>query len=279
MLIKETGHYQSKFLEEFIGCTNKYYDKTSARLVNSSQLPDYLSKVQKIIQFETDLTESIFEVSSLQELIPALERQLILLHQQYLLESPHFSEVLLQGDTDSIKLLFDLCQPVSLNQDLKQSWTKFIVRECNQILLDYKPENPYSTVERLAELYGLTNKILMTSFYSDLQKYRSCLKEGFESSLNENKDKGNRIARVLAKFYDHKLSREHNQAPIVLGVEDSRLIEVFRFVHAKDVFDHHYSKLLAKRLLSKNSSDDDVEQTVLLNLKKECGNQFTHKCE
>ena len=96
------------------------------------------------------------------------------------------------------------------------------------------------------------------------------MKDGFETCLNENKETGNRVARVMVKYLDNKLSSLGDKN-MKLEPDDVKLIEVFRFVHAKDVFKHHYSKLLAKRLLSHNSRDIDDEEMVLASLKRECG--------
>ncbi len=70
------------------------------------------------------------------------------------------------------------------------------------------------------------------------------------------------------------------------GDEDAELdrqldnvIELFRFLDGKDVFEAFYKRDLARRLLLGKSADNAVEQSMLSKLKSECGSSFTHNLE
>lgn len=54
---------------------------------------------------------------------------------------------------------------------------------------------------------------------------------------------------------------------------------MFRYIHAKDVFERSYAKFLSKRLLKKKSEDMFREESFVEKLKKECGHLFTHRLE
>ena len=58
-----------------------------------------------------------------------------------------------------------------------------------------------------------------------------------------------------------------------------QLIDLFRSIHGKDVFEAYYKKDLAKRLLLAKSSSTDLEQSMLSKLKAECGHKFTQRLE
>lgn len=54
---------------------------------------------------------------------------------------------------------------------------------------------------------------------------------------------------------------------------------LFRYTHAKDMFEEFYKRYFAKRLLLNRSASSDAEQSMLLKLKEECGPGFTQKLE
>ena len=58
-----------------------------------------------------------------------------------------------------------------------------------------------------------------------------------------------------------------------------RVMDLFRYLTGKDVFEAFYKKLLAKRLLLGKSASSDLERSMLSKLKTECGSNFTAKLE
>ena len=62
-------------------------------------------------------------------------------------------------------------------------------------------------------------------------------------------------------------------------VELDRLMMLFRFVLAKDVFEIFYKNHLAKRLILGKSRSREFERRMVSKLKEECGANFTNKLE
>lgn len=58
-----------------------------------------------------------------------------------------------------------------------------------------------------------------------------------------------------------------------------QVLDLFRFVHGKAVFEAFYKKDLARRLLMGRSASNEAEKSMLDRLKAECGNSFTHNLE
>jgi cullin 3 len=58
-----------------------------------------------------------------------------------------------------------------------------------------------------------------------------------------------------------------------------KVMDIFRYVQEKDIFEKYYKQHLAKRLLLGRSVSDDAELNVIQRLKMECGFQFTTKVE
>ncbi|KAI9716636.1 MAG: hypothetical protein M1828_007614 [Chrysothrix sp. TS-e1954] len=58
-----------------------------------------------------------------------------------------------------------------------------------------------------------------------------------------------------------------------------QVLDLFRFVHGKAVFEAFYKKDLARRLLMGRSASNDAERSMLARLKTECGSGFTQNLE
>ena len=58
-----------------------------------------------------------------------------------------------------------------------------------------------------------------------------------------------------------------------------QILELFRYVKSKDVFEEFYARGLSRRLLLKKAASLDAERNMIAKLKTECGDQFTQKVE
>ncbi|KAI9851518.1 MAG: hypothetical protein M1838_003472 [Thelocarpon superellum] len=65
----------------------------------------------------------------------------------------------------------------------------------------------------------------------------------------------------------------------VLSQQLDQVLDLFRFVEGKDVFEAFYKKDLARRLLMARSASADAERMMLARLKTECGGGFTYNLE
>ena len=57
------------------------------------------------------------------------------------------------------------------------------------------------------------------------------------------------------------------------------VMQLFRYINGKDVFEAFYKKDLAKRLLLNKTASQDLERNMISRLKTECGADFTSKLE
>lgn len=64
-----------------------------------------------------------------------------------------------------------------------------------------------------------------------------------------------------------------------LEVTLERMLVLFRHLNSKDMFEAFYRKQLSKRLLLGTSSSDELERSMIVKLKSECGSNFTGKLE
>jgi hypothetical protein len=54
---------------------------------------------------------------------------------------------------------------------------------------------------------------------------------------------------------------------------------VFKYIEDKDVFQKFYSKMLAKRLVTDSSANDEAEANMISKLKQMCGFEYTTKLQ
>ena len=64
-----------------------------------------------------------------------------------------------------------------------------------------------------------------------------------------------------------------------VNIQLDQVLDLFRFVQGKAVFEAFYKKDLARRLLMGRSASADAERSMLTRLKTECGSQFTQNLE
>ena len=111
----------------------------------------------------------------------------------------------------------------------------------------------------------------------DIERFKTTLKEAFEHFLNKDNHHANTIAEFLAKYLDMHLKksntsssfnddREQNLEKIIEDV-----LQLFRWVKSKDVFEEFYARGLSRRLLLKKTASFDAERSMITKLKTECG--------
>lgn len=111
------------------------------------------------------------------------------------------------------------------------------------------------------------------------EQFRQKRKEGFEKIVN-SRSGGGKVAELCAKYLDAKL-KSGNRTMTDQELEHclDEALALFRYTHAKDMFEEFYKRHFAKRLLLNRSASSDAEQSMLLKLKDECGPAFTQRLE
>ena len=58
-----------------------------------------------------------------------------------------------------------------------------------------------------------------------------------------------------------------------------KVIQVFRYIQDKDIFEGFYKNSFSKRLLESRHICEDAERALIVKLKEECGFSFTQRLE
>lgn len=87
--------------------------------------------------------------------------------------------------------------------------------------------------------------------------------------------------RAFKRFDEDNAADDNVEADEDTEVDNQldQVLDLFRFVHGKAVFEAFYKKDLARRLLMGRSASHDAEKNMLARLKTECGAGFTHNLE
>lgn len=126
-------------------------------------------------------------------------------------------------------------------------------------------------VKKLIQFKERMSELLMKSLERD-QNVDLTIKNSFESFINENE----KTAKSLVLYLDDQFKREFkNNTEVEISEKIDKIIQIFKFLKNKDMFESFYKASLSKRLLDSRRILEDAERDVIKKLKEECGFQFT----
>eukprot|EP01084_Bolivina_argentea_P156631 272978_1 len=131
-------------------------------------------------------------------------------------------------------------------------------------------------IGKLLKLKAALDAIIQHAFSANLE-FRNIIRKSWEYFLNSRQ---NKPAELMAKFIDYQLqtgARGTSESELEDALDG--VMDIFRFVHGKDVFCAFYKKDLAKRLLLNTSSSFDAEKNMINRIRKECGQSIAANLE
>lgn len=202
-----------------------------------------------------------------------------------------------QDRADTVSQLFSLLQRRRLGEKLRPAFEAFIVKQGSEIVYDEEKEQ--EMVIRLLEFKRKLDQIWSQSFQRH-EGLGHSLREAFEMFINktkrsnmtwgtDNPKPGEMIAKYVdmvlkggtkairasgagpesnskaADDEDHEGSSEDED--IEIGRQLDQVLDLFRFVHGKAVFEAFYKRDLARRLLLGRSASADSEKSMLTRLR------------
>ena len=155
---------------------------------------------------------------------------------------------------------------------MRKIWSSYLkIRGEDLLREEIISKKSFRVVEDILEFKKRQEDILSKVFIDkeDLDLFKLVIKESFDHFLNLN---SNMIAEFLAKFLDMHMKKTSN-----IGSEEAldeltnNVVQIFRYVRSKDVFEEFYARSLCRRLLLKKSASQDTERSIITKLKTECG--------
>ena len=310
----DVGIFEGKFHDSLRQSIEEYFNMLAAEWIanlRSGQVSfrQYLSEIK--YRLENELGLPFFD-SEMRDFIKNTMINVFVIYSAAAVVKHYPGSIV--GDQASLHLFYWLFES---NHDIidkpAAELTKFIVNEGNKLIQQYdlkledgKQNGKSAEISREAHaelLDGLLDlKKLIDSIVAALDfippntgslslkiifkdplrdSLATAVKLSFEEVVNK---KANIIAQQIAKFLDTHLRRAGatSTSSSFSQNTDEQLDGVFilfKYLDGKDMFEAHYKKALAKRLIFSKSADNDSEKLMLNRLKTECGALFTNKLE
>ena len=187
---------------------------------------------------------------------------------------------------DLIKLLFNFTQGAQLIDQLKVFWSNYIKVQGKLLMQGINPEKGSSIVQCVKNLIDfkiLTDNLLSEGFSSQ-EDLKNSQREAFNQVLNveiQSDSSAHYLSIFIHKIMqkDNMLSKNRSLMNEIKQVPFQVIINIFRLIASKDIFENFFSKYLGERLLHRKSSSIDREHELVGLLKKECGQQFFSRVE
>ncbi|KAL8685497.1 MAG: hypothetical protein Q9218_007725 [Villophora microphyllina] len=300
--------YTSDFEPELLGRSSSYIASWSDEKAETLSLPQYIAESQKLIDLEMSRCETFdLDSTTMKSLEMYLEDLLIDQkdRQEKLLRTEDVCQLLKDDARWPLKQLYNLLQRRNLCEKLRSPFDAYISDQGSQIVFDEAREQ--EMVVRLLDFKKKLDSIWENCFALH-EGLGHTLRESFEAFINKSKRSNMtwgtdnpKPGEMIAKHVDMILkgglrATSSNPAPakggnnedVDMSEEDEdaqineqldQVLELFRFVHGKAVFEAFYKRDLARRLLLNRSASADAEKSMLTRLKSECGAGFTHNLE
>lgn len=318
-MFHELSVYTASFEPRFLQITQDYIAQWSDEMVVEKPIPEYVALAEQTIAAELRRCEDFaLDSSTRRELLTLLEDHLIQRKQQDLTEYQALAPLLDNNALSDIASLYSLLARRRLGSQLRKAFEKWVDQTGTSIVLasetddmiihllslkrrmDYTWKNCFQRDESLG--HGLRESFAV---------FMNKTKKGDATHGTDN----SKVGEMIAKYVDQLLRGGAKAIPDVLTArrassitgqrptvpngqpaeddnedeevdEDSEIniqldqvLDLFRFVQGKAVFEAFYKKDLARRLLMGRSASADAERSMLARLKTECGSAFTQNLE
>lgn len=282
-LFHDLGVYNSDFEPLLIEDSERFFQAWAAKESNE-YLAIYVENSHRLIQREITRCD-LFSLnrSTQQQLSVFLDDHLIHHHEDVLLRESDVLGLMRTTNKYALEQLYSLLERKKLGAKLKGSFNTYILDEGTAIVFDNEHES--EMVARLLEFKQQLDDMWTESFHKN-ETLGHTLREAFETFMNkgrkseaswgtDNPKTGEMIAkyvdmllkgglRALGKKLDDPTLADED---IEINKQLDKVLDLFRFVHGKAVFEAFYKNDLARRLLMGRSASDDAEKNMLTRLK------------
>eukprot|EP01103_Thecamoeba_quadrilineata_P019179 TRINITY_DN765_c0_g1_i1.p1 TRINITY_DN765_c0_g1~~TRINITY_DN765_c0_g1_i1.p1 ORF type:complete len:756 (+),score=129.29 TRINITY_DN765_c0_g1_i1:106-2268(+) len=271
--------YEEDFERHFLESSAYFYRMESQEFISSNSCSDYLNKVEARLREELNRVAHYLDPSTEPKIRETVEKELISAHMKTLVEMENSGCIAMLRDDkiEDLARMYTLFQRVPDGMNLMRQEISNYLLETGKKLVDEETlkEQPGSFILNLLTLKDKYNRILSQAFLND-KTFKHSFDKSFEQFINLNP----KSPEYISLFIDEKL-RVGLKGATEEEVEQilDKVMNLFRFIQEKDVFEKYYKQHLAKRLLLGKSLSDDAERNMIGKLKTECGYQFTSKLE
>ncbi|KAH1017286.1 hypothetical protein HUJ05_007953 [Dendroctonus ponderosae] len=160
-----------------------------------------------------------------------------------------------------LKLLYQLFGKVQgAIKCLTEEFEKYIQKLCLTIV---GKSSEKFLIQDLIDLKNKLDEIVLQCFQAN-PTFNDLIKNTFHKTINTESGQS---ALYLARYFDGKL-RAKNITEENLEATFNKGMIMFRFLQSKDIFEAFYRKCLSKRLLFGRSTNQDIEHSIVLKMKR-----------
>lgn len=301
------GLYTETLEPTLLNEAQSYVAEWAAEKSESESLSEYIKAVIELLDTEMLRCEQVgFSSSTKRELQSLLEKGAIEYCQDRLAREKDVY-VLLDDDAESVLgTLYSLLRRRGLSKRLLKPFESWIKKTGIGIVFDEERED--DMVVRLLSLYKQVDRVFMNAFQRD-KDFTYTLRTTFEEVMNKTKKSrathhtdNTKQGEMIAKYVDLLLRGGYKAIPAsaktaatemvtdeeqnevddhdsIMNDQLDQVLDLFRYLQGKAVFEAFYKKDLARRLLMGRSASADAELSMLTRLKNECGDGFTFNLE
>jgi cullin-4 len=307
-MFTELGLYHNTLEPRILAESQSYFDAWATKHTSINGLADYVTSVLALFETEKarcdDIGLTTFTKRSTTESIEllAIKDQV-----ERLSHEEELWELLDENEKISLEQLYSLLGRCQKSEALIVPFERWITDRGTKIVFDDKHED--SMVIKLLALKRQIDTLWIESFHRN-KDFAQRLRSAFEAFMNATKKSeanygtGNtKQGEMIAKYVNMVLEGGSKTIPTSLlnassnvkAMEDDdnevqdetevineqldQVLDLFRFLHGKAVFEAFYKRDLARRLLLGRSASDDAELSMITRLKNECGSGFTQNIE
>jgi cullin-4 len=308
--------YTASFESRFLAATQRYVDEWSNRMIGEKTVPEYVALADELMANELKRCEEFdLDSSTKRELFTLLEDYLIQQKEADLVDYEGIASLLDKNAVSEVTALYALLNRRRLGDKLRPAFEKWVDETGTSIVFGKDDD----MVIHLLALKRKLDHLWRTAFQRDeslnhalresFAVFMNKTKKGDATWGTDNTKVGEMIAKYVdqllrggAKAIPEVLTARRSsiitapagQVPVAaeednedvemdedaeINVQLDQVLDLFRFVHGKAVFEAFYKKDLARRLLMGRSASADAERSMLARLKTECGSGFTQNLE
>lgn len=293
--------YASCFENFFIEKTAEYYRKESENFLSQHSVVDYMIKCENRLAEEIARSNNYLEERSKKYLLTTMHNVLIKDHAQEMYDQ--FLKLLEQNEIEHILRMYKLLAkvPVTL-QALADSLENYIKLEAAKAINELKTStesleaqgddkpvrksaqgvvSPKAYIHILISIHQKFNDVVFNAFRKDPLFIKS-LDTACRHFVNINviatplPKSASKTPELLARYADSFLKATSKESDIA-NMTAENLILILKYIENKDVFENHYRRLLAKRLINGNTKSDEMEEGILQRLQEGNSLEFTSK--
>ena len=289
--------YRKYFETNFMVNTRDYYRRRANELIQQTDITGYMLVIADWIAAETRRVSMYLHNISHAPVGTILEDTLIRdFAEQMVGELPRY---LTSGMSNEIGVLYTLMKRINNVQLMADMFGEFIKTNGLAVIAGLQDDDPDKFMSVVLGVYSDGHRILRDHFKSDML-FVAAFDKALKAFINTNaittaSKRHGVIANILGKYSDAVLrgSSKLTVGPATTTGTDTtelwksqgddvethieNIINIFKYLEDKDIYQKFYSKYLAKRLISGKIISEDAENSMISKLKGLCGMEFTSR--